>query len=589
MKWFRNLKVIYKILLSCFMFIALIMGLVVLNYNTITSGDDAFKTFYNDRFVPVRQINTVMKNMLQMRINMLQEIIALEQGNMKEVRERLEYSKELAEDTQKNLDAYLQTYLTTEEKKLADKMVSEMEDTEKIRKQFRAALDAGDMRTLNRLKEVWLDEYNELLPVIRDLLDLQNKVGAQIRDVQHEAGVRSIRIMYTVLAVSLIIGAIITLLLLYTIVKPVNKLSFLMKDIAEGEGDLTKRVDVDSNDEIGELGSWFNKFADNIHDLVVQVLVASENLAQAVQQISSGNENLSQRTSEQASSLEEIAATIEESNATTKQNADNAFDADKLAKDSSSLAEDGGLVVKEAVSSINDINESSNKIGDITSMIDEIAFQTNLLSLNAAVEAARAGEQGRGFAVVAGEVRNLAQRAGSAAKEISDLISDSVDKIGRGNELVNKSGESLNEIIGSIKKVGQIVGEISAASEEQRRGIEQINTAVTDLDTMTQQNAALVEETASASEEMTNQAQELLGMMTRFTVNEKLRNQMYQQNRKDMHLHAAGESSKAEFSGINSDSGNGNGRDKKIESHNNKAASDQSVGDTLISDGFEEF
>ncbi len=586
MKWFRNLKVIYKILLSCFMFIALVIGLVVVNYTTITKSDTAFETFYKDRFIPVRQINSIMKNMLQMRINMLQEIIALEQGNMKEVNERLSYSKELAEDTQKNLDSYLQTYLTSEEKRLSDKLISKIKDTEEIRKQFRSAIHSKDTRTLNKLNEEWLAEYNELLPAIQEILDLQDKVGSQIRNDQHKAGEQSIMIMYIVLAISLLIGVVITLLLLYTIVKPVNKLSFLMKDIAEGEGDLTKRVDVDSNDEIGELGSWFNIFADNIHDIVVQVLVASENLAQAVQQISSGNENLSQRTSEQASSLEEIAATIEESNATTKQNADNALEADKLAKDSSSLAEDGGLIVKETISSINDISDSSTRIGNITSMIDEIAFQTNLLSLNAAVEAARAGEQGRGFAVVAGEVRNLAQRAGNAAKEISDLISDSVGKIARGNELVNKSGESLNEIIDSIKKVSQIVGEISAASEEQRRGIQQINTAVTDLDTMTQQNAALVEETASASEEMTNQAQELLGMMSRFTVNEKLKNQMYQQNRKEMHLQTSGNTANAGLHKIKSDSGNGNGTGNKMKT---EGSHDTAVNDVLLSDGFEEF
>ena len=186
------------------------------------------------------------------------------------------------------------------------------------------------------------------------------------------------------------------------------------------------------------------------------------------------------------------------------------------------MAVNGGGIVDEAVKSIGEINASSVRIADIISMINEIAFQTNLLALNAAVEAARAGDQGRGFAVVAGEVRNLAQRSGEAAKEIGVLIKDSVDKIGNGTELVNKSGEALREIIEAMKQVNDIVSEMAAATDEQRRGIEQINIAVTEMDNMTQQNAALVEETASASEEMSGQAQELLGMVQRFNVGDAL-------------------------------------------------------------------
>jgi len=275
-------------------------------------------------------------------------------------------------------------------------------------------------------------------------------------------------------------------------------------------------------DEMGKLAGAFQTLAEALRDTVSGIIKAAQQVSISSEQIGRDNQNLSQRTSEQASSLEEIAATIEESNASTRQNSENAAEASRLADNTLTLAESGGKIVEEAVSSIGEINAASVKIADIISMINEIAFQTNLLALNAAVEAARAGDQGRGFAVVAGEVRNLAQRSGSAAKEIGILIKDSVEKIENGTELVNKSGEALKEIIGAVKQVSTLVSEMAASSDEQRRGIEQITTAVTEMDNMTQQNAALVEETAAASDEMSGQAQELLTMIKRFNVGETL-------------------------------------------------------------------
>jgi len=290
------------------------------------------------------------------------------------------------------------------------------------------------------------------------------------------------------------------------------------------DGDLTVVVDskiLERTGAVGNLGKAMDKMINDMKNLIGNLTDQAENLTQAVNEIASGNENLSQRTSEQASSLEEIASTIEQTTATIKQNAENAGNADRLSRDSKVLANDGSEVVDQAVGAINEINESSKKIGEIISVINEIAFQTNLLALNAAVEAARAGEQGRGFAVVAGEVRNLAQRSANAAKEIEGLIKDSLDKVERGTELSNKSGEALKEINKSIDEVGKIIQEVAAASDEQKQGINQINTAVTEMDSVTQQNASLVEETASASEEMANQAQELLAQVGSFKIDRK--------------------------------------------------------------------
>lgn len=334
------------------------------------------------------------------------------------------------------------------------------------------------------------------------------------------SGVNHLRnLIFLVTIILLLLGAVMAYFIGNGIASPVIDAVKHAEVIAEL--DLSNDVPEEAlkrKDELGNLASAFQTLSNIMRETVVGIVKAAQQVAIATDQIGQDNQNLSQRTSEQASALEEITATIEESTASTKQNSANAVEASKIANNTLSLAQNGGVIVDEAVKSIGEINASSAKIADIISMINEIAFQTNLLALNAAVEAARAGDQGRGFAVVAGEVRNLAQRSGAAAKEIGVLIKDSVDKIENGTELVNKSGESLKEIIEAVKQVSVLVSEMATASDEQRRGIEQISTAVIEMDTMTQQNAALVEETASASEEMSGQAQELLAMIQKFRV-----------------------------------------------------------------------
>jgi methyl-accepting chemotaxis protein len=235
-----------------------------------------------------------------------------------------------------------------------------------------------------------------------------------------------------------------------------------------------------------------------------------------VEEITKGNQNMSQRTAEQASSLEEVASTIEEASSIIHQNADNAVRARTLTDQGAEKSVQGNTVAKDAISAINEVNNASSRIADITAMINEIAFQTNLLALNAAVEAARAGEQGRGFAVVAGEVRNLAQRSGNAAKEIEVLIKETVHTVAKGTDLVLRTGEALADIAGTTKESAQIMSEITEASTEQKQGMDQINIAISELDQMTQQNSSMVEETASASKEMMRQAQELLELVAKF-------------------------------------------------------------------------
>ncbi len=289
---------------------------------------------------------------------------------------------------------------------------------------------------------------------------------------------------------------------------------------AANSGDLTRRVQTEGKAGLlVKIGTGINQLTDNMANVVAQVKSAAGEVSRGADEISQGNTNLSQRTEQQASSLEETASSMEEMTSTVKQNADNAGQANQLAVAARDQAEKGGAVVAKAVKAMADINDASKKIADIIGVIDEIAFQTNLLALNAAVEAARAGEQGRGFAVVASEVRNLAGRSATAAKEIKALIQDSVHKVDEGSSLVTQSGATLDQIVGAVKKVTDIVAEIAAASHEQSAGIDQVNKAVMQLDELTQQNAALVEQASAASQAMAEQARGLNERMSAYRVN----------------------------------------------------------------------
>jgi methyl-accepting chemotaxis protein len=285
---------------------------------------------------------------------------------------------------------------------------------------------------------------------------------------------------------------------------------------ALARGDLTEKITNDYKGTFGQLKDDSNKTVENLTGIVQQIKEASETIDTASKEISQGNTDLSQRTEEQASSLEETASSMEELTSTVKQNAENARQANQLAVGASDVAVKGGNVVTQVVTTMNGISESSKKIADIIGVIDGIAFQTNILALNAAVEAARAGEQGRGFAVVATEVRNLAQRSAAAAKEIKELITDSVGKVDEGSKLVDEAGKTMEEIVASIKRVTDIMAEITAASQEQSSGIEQVNQAITQMDEVTQQNAALVEQAAAAAESMQEQAGSLVQAVAQF-------------------------------------------------------------------------
>lgn len=302
------------------------------------------------------------------------------------------------------------------------------------------------------------------------------------------------------------------------ILVPLKAILRATEDLRAGEGDLTFRLPAQSA-EFGQLTDSLNGFIEKLHAIISEVRGGTDTIASSSHQIAASSMDLSARTEQQASSLEETAASIEELTSTVKQNADNARQANMLALSASDVAVRGGTVVAQVVDTMEGINTSAKKIVDIIGVIDGIAFQTNILALNAAVEAARAGEQGRGFAVVASEVRNLAQRSASAAKEIKLLIDDSVQKVDTGSKLVSHAGVTMDEIVTSVRKVTDVITEISQASMEQETGIAQINQAVGEMDGVTQQNAALVEEAAAAAESLQEQARHLATVVSGFKLN----------------------------------------------------------------------
>jgi methyl-accepting chemotaxis protein len=310
----------------------------------------------------------------------------------------------------------------------------------------------------------------------------------------------------------------ICLLIARSITRPLERAIAIANTVAAG--DLTSDIEVKTSDETGQLLRALREMNDGLLGIVSQVRQGTDTIAAASSQIASANLDLAARTEEEASSLEETASAMEQLTSTVKQNADHARQANQLAVSASAVAVKGGDVVSQVVGTMGSINASARKIVDIIAVIDGIAFQTNILALNAAVEAARAGEQGRGFAVVAAEVRQLAQRSAAAAKEIKDLISDSVEKIDDGARLVDQAGSTMNEIVASVKRVTDIMSEITTASQEQSSGIEQVNKAIAQMDEVTQRNAALVEEEASTTDALQNQAARLAQMVSVFRLRE---------------------------------------------------------------------
>ena len=477
-----------------------VIGLVSLN-----NANEAMKSIYDDRLVPLGQLDRIVRMQQENQLLVGQAIF----GDPEHIERQTSRVEANIKSIGEAWNAYMATYLTPEEKKLADEFAVH-------RKKF---VEGGLRPAINALLADDISQAVMLAngPMMQLFMPVNESINALIqlqldiaKSIQEESQ-STYELVFLVCSAGILFGVILAALvsawIIRSISRPLEKAIQVAGSVAAG--DLTQKIDVDSKDEIGELMQALKRMNDSLVNIVSQVRTSTDTIATASSQIASGNMDLSSRTEQQASSLEETASSTEQLTSTVKQNADNARQANQLAATASDIAVKGGNVVSEVVHTMEEINESSKKIVDIISVIDGIAFQTNILALNAAVEAARAGEQGRGFAVVATEVRSLAQRSAAAAKEIKGLIGDSVEKVGNGSKLVNQAGATMEEIVASVRRVTDIMSEIMAASQEQATGIEQVSQAISQMDQVTQQNAALVEEAAAASQSMQDESANL--------------------------------------------------------------------------------
>ncbi|HYS63138.1 MAG TPA: methyl-accepting chemotaxis protein [Paraburkholderia sp.] len=512
-----NLRIGVRLGSAFALVVALLMGTAVVGIQHLDSGNAKMDRIVSERYTLIALSNKIKSNGYKANGILSNLLLATSPDEAKK------YMGDYTVIRQLNADAYaqLEKHLLNEQSKALFKeqfdaraaygvSVRKFFELVKTDQQQARALYQGDMARLQ-------DSYYVLVDKMVDYQAAQME-----RDVADAVGeAHYAKIQMIVLAICATLIAIATgLFITRTITRPINRAVSLAEAVAGGN--LTHRLEVDTTDEVGRLLTALKRMIENLHGIVAQVRQGTDTITHASREVASGNMDLSSRTEHQASSLEETAAAMEQLTSTVRQNADNAREANQLASDASVVASRGGEAVNQVVNTMNAINVSSRKIVDIIGVIDGIAFQTNILALNAAVEAARAGEHGRGFAVVASEVRGLAQRSAVAAKEIKELIADSVNQVGTGGKMVEEAGQIIGQVVKSIKHVTDIVAEISSSSQEQSEGIEQINQAVTQMDKATQENAALVEQSAAAAQALQDQARQLTETVSAFTLDSDL-------------------------------------------------------------------
>ncbi|MFZ6779087.1 methyl-accepting chemotaxis protein [Undibacterium sp. Ji83W] len=502
---FQDIRIKTKLIFSFILLSLLVLAIGSAGYLSLNASNNSIKTVYDDRLVALGQLDGVIRLLMRNQVVTAKAIIDAPEKAPAHIT-AVEAGKA---EASKIWSEYMATYLTPEEKALADQFAAR-------RKQF---LEEGLNPTLTALKNKDMDAASKLFNSKVDplflsmkesmdgLIQLQLNVGKSEYEASQSFFGRFQVFASLFIILSVLFASAMGVWLVRSISRPLNYAIDIANNIAAG--DLRQDIKISSKDEAGELLQALSNMNQSLINIVRQVRTSTDTIFTASNEIATGNLDLSERTESQASSLEETASSMEELTSTVQHNAASAAQANQLVMSSSDFASKGGDVVGQMVNTMGAIKDSSRKIVDIIGVIDGIAFQTNILALNAAVEAARAGEQGRGFAVVASEVRNLAQRSASAAKEIKQLIGDSVSKVDAGTALVDETGVTMSQIVTSVKQVADIMSEIAAAGGEQSRGIEQVNVAIIQMDQVTQHNAALVEEAAAAAQSLLEQADNL--------------------------------------------------------------------------------
>lgn len=489
------------IFVICFMSLLLIGGGVI-GIVSLSFANDALKNDYEHRLVPMGELDYVVRLINQNQLAVAQALTDEPTAMIA----RLNQVDARIEEIGKRWDIYHSRILSAEEKELANKFIDSRQKF--VAGGLKPAIAALRADNISEAASLMRGPLSQLFIPVQQNIDalMQFQMATAKNEFEKSQNIYQWIRNFCISAIGLgiLFSAYMGVWLVRSISVPLQIAVRVARSVAAG--DLAQVIEVRSQDETGQLMQALKDMNESLVTIVMKVRTGTENIATSSGQIASGNLDLSSRTEQQASALEETASSMEELTSTVKQNAENAHQANKLALSASEVAVKGGAVVAQVVDTMGSINDSSKKIVDIIGVIDSIAFQTNILALNAAVEAARAGEQGRGFAVVATEVRQLAQRSAAAAKEIKNLIADSVEKVDVGAKLVDQAGATMGEIVNSVKRVTDIMSEITTASREQTSGIEQVNEAITQMDESTQQNAALVEQASAAAESLKGQA-----------------------------------------------------------------------------------
>jgi methyl-accepting chemotaxis protein-1 (serine sensor receptor) len=509
----NQLKISTRLMVLIGIVVMLLMAVGLTGLSGISQSNAALKSVYEDRTIPMGQLGDVQHQLLLNRLAVANAVLdptpeALAKG-IADVGNNLI-------TIQKTWDAYMATTLTAEEAVVAKKFVEDR--TRFVQEGLQpavAALGAKDIAGAHRLI---LEKIRPLSAPVEAGLEALMDIQLKVAKAEYDTAAARYTTTRAWSSATIVAGILFAVLFGWSLIRGISRSLREALDVATavGQGDLTHSFHQDGKDEVAQVLIALAGMQTSLAQVVSTVRQGSDAVALASTEIAQGNHDLSARTESQASALEQTAASMEQLSATVKQNADNARQANQLAQSASATAVQGGEVVASVVETMKGINDSSKKISDIISVIDGIAFQTNILALNAAVEAARAGEQGRGFAVVASEVRSLAGRSAEAAKEIKRLINASVERVEQGTAQVDQAGITMGEVVSSIKRVTDLMGEISAASREQSQGVSQVGEAVTQMDQVTQQNAALVEEMAAAASSLKAQAQDLVGTVAVF-------------------------------------------------------------------------